>query len=122
MLTEKILFQNSSLAFYYHPRPSLPPVWQKTRLFPVFFFSHPSLTFLESEKETLRNQAKKDLILEAILNPSRSNQGEPLLHALVNLPHKLCPVKENFEKLCLWKIFQMFKKLCPRFFKLSGTM
>ena len=39
MLTEKILFQNSSLAFYYHPRPRPPPVWQKTRLFPVFFFA-----------------------------------------------------------------------------------
>ena len=43
MLTEKILFQNRSLAFYYHPRPLPPPVWQKTRLFPGFF-SHPSLS------------------------------------------------------------------------------
>merc|ERR1719341_103302 len=33
-----------------------------------------------------------NLILEPIFNPSRSNQGETLLHALVNLPHKLCPV------------------------------
>ena len=36
MLTEKILFQNRGLAFYYPPRPPPPPVWQKTRLFPDF--------------------------------------------------------------------------------------
>ena len=29
--------QNRGLALYYPPRPPLPPVWQKTTLFPVFF-------------------------------------------------------------------------------------
>ena len=36
-----------------------------------------------------------NLILEPILNSSRSNQCEALLHALVDLPHKLGP--ENSE-------------------------
>ena len=35
-----------------------------------------------------------NLILEPILNSSRSNQCEALLHALVDLPHKLCPEKK----------------------------
>ena len=43
MLTEKILFQNRGLAFYYPPRHP-PTVWQKTRLFPGVFFRHSSLT------------------------------------------------------------------------------
>ena len=43
MLTEKILFQNSSLAFYYHPRPRPPPSLAKDHIFSGFFFSHPSL-------------------------------------------------------------------------------
>ena len=36
---------------------------------------------------------ERNLILETILNSSCSNQGETLLHALVNLAHKLCPGK-----------------------------
>ena len=56
MLTEKILFQNRSLAFYYHPRPPLPPVWQKTTFFPVFFLCTlpltPSSTSLHTQLST----------------------------------------------------------------------
>ena len=36
MLTEKILFQNRGLAFYYHPRPP-PPSLAKDHIFSVFF-------------------------------------------------------------------------------------
>ena len=39
MLTEKILFQNSSLAFYYHPRPRPPPSLAKDHIFSGFFFA-----------------------------------------------------------------------------------
>ena len=41
MLTEKILFQNRGLAFYYPPRP--PPGLAKDQTFSGFSFVHPSL-------------------------------------------------------------------------------
>ena len=37
MLTEKILFQNRSLAFYYHPRPAPPQFGKRPDFFRVFF-------------------------------------------------------------------------------------
>ena len=39
MLTEKILFQNRGLVFYYPPRPTIPLGLAKTRLFTDFFSS-----------------------------------------------------------------------------------
>ena len=50
MLTEKILFQNSSLAFYYHPRPPPPPRLAKDHFFSGFFFrTLPLCTFYSIE-------------------------------------------------------------------------
>ena len=43
MLTEKILFQNSSLAFYYHPRPAPPQFGKRPDFFRFFFRTLPLL-------------------------------------------------------------------------------
>ena len=86
----------------------VPPSWNENLSQNTFF--HPrSLGVVDLKMEKLVERNGTDLILEPILNSSRSNQCEALLHALVDLPHKLCPKKK-------WKFFkQIFKiKTCSQ--------
>ena len=70
MLTEKILFQNSSLAFYYHPRPAPPQFGKRPHFFRFFFFAtFPNLKMIHMYNHLGVPCTKNIFLLQLICSP-----------------------------------------------------
>ena len=121
MLSAKILFQNRGLVFYFHPNHSLPPVWQKTRLFTDFFLRNPPLIIDRSIscfiKGTKRWQVGQGKVSGSL---AWENSCRWRLEWEQKLCCKICQI-QNSMRIGNWEAGWLAGSFCMQFFSCFGT-